>query len=700
MTPETATAERERTDAEKTPGAGEPRPMREEDLLDFVWVTDPQISPDGTRVAFTRVDVDKEADDYRTSVWIVSATGGDARMLTSGNKDGQPRWSPDGTTLAFIRASGKKDEAPQLFVLPMDGGEAKALTTLAKGASSPAWSPDGKYLAFSSGTNPALDDPKQEKPKHEPARVVTRPMFRENNVGFYDFDHRGHVWVVNAAGGEPRQLTRGTFEDGPPTWSRDGKRILFVSDRRAEPWFGLDESKLWAVSPDLTEPTDGAALELVTDYPGPVMGFAEAADGRFATIGAIVETAHAYEQMTVLLHAGTWPMRRPKTVPATGAYAYGEGVMSDQHAPRGGGTVPLVFSPDGTKLYAFAAREGSSAIVRIDIATGAETELTPRGRDVVTASSTLDGRRWALIIGRLDRPGDVVVLDTADGSLRPVYQPNEELFERVALGSIEEFRYPSFDGQSIHGWIVRPPDYDATKRYPMVLQIHGGPAAAYGFGFFHEFQVLAGAGYIVVYTNPRGSTSYGWEFANIIQHRYPGDDAKDLLAAVDMAISKGGIDDQRLGVTGGSGGGLLTNWLITQTQRFAAAITQRCVSEWASMMYTCDFTMYLPHWFKKQPFQDPSEYAERSPATFVERVTTPLMVIHSEEDWRTPIAQGEVMFRALKYFKRPTVMVRFPGENHELSRSGLPSHRVQNQQHIRKWFDHWLQGKRTDEYGV
>src|SRR5262245_19902606 len=468
MTPETATAEQERAAAESTPDAAARRPMREEDLLDFVWVTDPQISPDGSRVAFTRVDVDQEADEYRTSLWIVSTQGGDARSLTSGTKDSQARWSPDGKSLAFIRASGKKEDPPQLHVLPMDGGEARALTTLVKGASNPAWSPDGQRIAFTSGTNPALDDPKKEKPKNEPARVVTRPMFRENNVGFYDFDHRGHVWVVDTAGGEPRQLTRGVFEDGAPQWSRDGGRIFFVSDRRAEPWFGLEESKLWAVSPDLAEPTDGAKLEQVTDYPGPVMAFAEAADGRFATIGGVITEPHGYDQMSVLLHTGAWPIRNPKTAHATGAYAYGEGVMSDQHSPRGGGTVPLVFSPDGTKLYAFAAREGSAMIIRIDLATGVETEVTPRGRDLVTASATPDGRYWALVLGRLDRPGDVCVLDTTDGTLRLVYQPNEKLFEQVALGTIEEFRYPSFDGKSIHGWIVRPPDYDANKRYPMV----------------------------------------------------------------------------------------------------------------------------------------------------------------------------------------------------------------------------------------
>jgi dipeptidyl aminopeptidase/acylaminoacyl peptidase len=212
--------------------------------------------------------------------------------------------------------------------------------------------------------------------------------------------------------------------------------------------------------------------------------------------------------------------------------------------------------------------------------------------------------------------------------------------------------------------------------------------------------VLAAAGYVVLYTNPRGSTTYGQEFGNIIQYRYPGDDYLDLIAGVDAVIARGYVDPERLGVTGGSGGGLLTNWVVTHTDRFGAAITQRCVSEWASMWYSSDFTLFTPAWFKKPPFEDAAEYQERSPVHLAARITTPLMVIHSEEDWRTPIGQGEAMFRALKMLKKPTVMVRFPGENHELSRSGAPSRRVQNQQHIRRWFDHWLMGKTAPEYEV
>jgi len=270
----------------------------------------------------------------------------------------------------------------------------------------------------------------------------------------------------------------------------------------------------------------------------------------------------------------------------------------------------------------------------------------------------------------------------------------------VKLGDIESFDYPSFDGTRIQAWLVKPPGFDPKQKYPLVLEIHGGPHTAYGVGFFHEFHVLAAAGYLVLYTNPRGSTTYGQSFADCIQYRFPGDDYKDLMAGVDHVVAKGCVDESRLGVTGGSGGGLLTNWIVVKTNRFAAAITQRCVSDWSAMWSTCDFSLFQPFWFRGAPWEDPKDFAERSPVTHLANVETPLMVIHSEEDWRTPIGQGEAMFRGLLYQKKPTVMVRFPGENHELSRSGTPSRRVQNQQHIRRWFDHWLQAKPAPEYGV
>jgi len=282
---------------------------------------------------------------------------------------------------------------------------------------------------------------------------------------------------------------------------------------------------------------------------------------------------------------------------------------------------------------------------------------------------------------------------------RQITHINQKLFSQLNLTEPEEIWYTSFDGKKIHGWIQKPPDFDASKKYPLILNIHGGPHAAYGFVFDHEFQWMAAKGYVVLYPNPRGSTSYGQQFGNIIQYHYPGDDFKDLMIGVDEVLKRGYVDPKKLGVTGGSGGGLLTNWIVGHTDRFAAAVAQRDIASWAAWWYAADFTLFQPSWFKAPPFQDPQDYVNRSPITYIEKVHTPLMLVLGEADYRTPpAAGGEEMFRALKFLKRPVVMVRFPGESHELSRSGQPWHRVERLEHIVGWFDKYLQGMSKPEY--
>ena len=680
--------------------------MLEQDLLRFRWIADPRISPDGRMIAFTLVRIDEAEDEYRTDLWLVHVPAAGAapeppKALTYDGRSGQPRWSPDGMRLAFVRKPDA-EKPGQIYVLPLAGGEARAITSLMKGAHSPTWSPEGTRIAFLSGHDPVRDTDDWKPPKREPARVVTRPEFRWNNEGFTDLDHLDHIWVVPADGGAPTRLTCGKrCKEGAIAWSPDGRELRFVTDRRVAPWFETpgEDSDIRSVSATLAEPTDGDAFSVVADIAGPLGPFVEHADGRVLAIGGVrADKPNTYEANDLLLFDGTRPTKQPRVLTGDLDLHVGEGISSDQHPPRGGGDFPLGFALGGRAAVFVHAQRGAGYLALCDLASGKVENLTASDREVVAGTVAADGRSVALTLGSVRTPAELCVYDLERRTLTTLWDANAELLAGVALGAVEEIAYPSADGTLIQGWIVKPPAFDPKQKYPLVLQIHGGPHTAYGVGFFHEFRVLAAAGHVVLYTNPRGSTSYGQKFADCIQYQFPGVDYDDLMAGVDFVSAKGYIDTARMGVTGGSGGGLLTNWIIAKTQRFATAITQRCVSDWAGMFYSCDFAMFHPFWFRGAPWEHPEDFAKQSPMTYLPDIQTPLMVIHSEEDWRTPIAQGEVMFRGLYYQKKPVVMVRFPGENHELSRSGQPSHRVQNQQHIRRWFGHWLQGIPAPEY--
>jgi dipeptidyl aminopeptidase/acylaminoacyl peptidase len=321
--------------------------------------------------------------------------------------------------------------------------------------------------------------------------------------------------------------------------------------------------------------------------------------------------------------------------------------------------------------------------------------------DVYSYTATADGSKVAALISTPVNIGDLFLVDPKSGGMKQVTHINTDLFSKINLTEPEMIWYKSSDGRRIQAWVQRPPDFQEGKKYPMILNIHGGPHAAYGYTFDHEIQWMAAKGYVVLYPNPRGSTSYGQEFGNVIQYHYPGDDYKDLMAGVDELIRRGWVDPEKLGVTGGSGGGVLTNWTIGHTQRFKAAVSQRSIADWAGFWYTADFTLFTPTWFRGAPWEQEADFKERSPITYVKNVTTPLMLIEGEADLRTPPSDGgEQMFRALKYLKKPVVMVRFPGESHELSRSGKPTHRVERLDHIVAWFDEYLQAKHTGTYDV
>ncbi len=337
--------------------------------------------------------------------------------------------------------------------------------------------------------------------------------------------------------------------------------------------------------------------------------------------------------------------------------------------------------------------------------TGAVTEVTHGDQAVLDYSVNPAATSIVALISTPVVIGDLFVVSNGavsnDGAQTRITDFNQKLWSQLNLTMPEEINYSSFDGKRIQGWIQKPPDFDPQKKYPLILDIHGGPHAAYGWVFDHEFQWMAAKGYVVFYPNPRGSTSYGQDFGNMIQYHYPGDDYRDLMVGVDEILKRGYIDPKKLGVTGGSGGGVLTDWTITHTDRFAAAVSQRDISNWASWWYTADFTLFQPNWFKAPPFEDPQDYNNRSAITFVKNIHTPVLFVLGESDFRTPQdSGGEQLFRALKYMKRPTAMVVFPRETHELSRSGEPWHRIERLDHIVGWFDKWMMGTPHPEYDL
>jgi dipeptidyl aminopeptidase/acylaminoacyl peptidase len=682
------------------------RAITETDLFRFVWVGDPQISPDGADVAFVRVAVNKKKDGYETALWIVPADGSmTPRPFTTGPRDTAPRWSPDGRRLAFLRSAEKdgKPQPAQIHLMERAGGEARAITDLAKGASAPVWSPDGRTLAFTSATNAkdleakARDArPEGDAERESDVRVITRAIYRWNNGGYVDFTRPSHVWTIAVPTGSetaapPRQVTSGAFEEEDPVWSADGARILFTSTRVAEPYYEASDEDLFAVA------ADGGAPALVTSIDGAIAAASPSPDGRRiafrGTLNGKPLRSYIQPDLFVVDVAGA----PPRNLSAGLDFDVLTGLAGDQRAPRGGGRSPIVWPKDGRSLLFVAAERGRANVKRLDLASGRLYDVTAGDQEVMSFSASADGSRIVALISTATEIGDLFVVDVngpRTTALRRLTSVNAELFGELDLPPPEEIWYPSFDGTPIHALVQKPPGFDASKRYPLILNIHGGPHAAYGYTFFHEMQWMAARGYVVLYPNPRGSSTYGQDFGNVIQFRYPGDDHKDLMAGVDELIRRGYVDPNRLGITGGSGGGVLTNWAITQTDRFAAAVSQRSIADWGGFWYTSDFTLFNPTWFRAAPWQDPADYAARSAITHVEKVRTPLMLIEGEADYRTPPGEGgEQMFRALKFLRRPTVMVRFPDESHELSRSGKPWHRVERLQHIVAWFDKYLQGK-------
>jgi dipeptidyl aminopeptidase/acylaminoacyl peptidase len=668
-----------------------PRTFEPEDLYAIRLVEDPQVSSDGTRIAYVVMEIDRPTFEYRRAIWVVPVTGGEPRRYTAGAQDRSPRWSPDGRQLAFVRAPAgevkpkNKEERDrgtgkgQIWVMPADGGEAQPLTFARFGAAEPAWSPDGSTIVYvaevGSPDDVEADDATLEE-KHIPkVRTIDRLWFRYDGKGWH-YETRAHLFSVPVSGGRPHQLTDGDWDDVAPVFAPDGESLAFVSDRSPERWTwpGAD---VWVL-----ELESGHARRITdqTLFAGPPSW---SPDGHQLAFAAQPRRKSNYYNDLYVAPAKGGERRK-----LTEGFAptFEDSCIDDQ---RAGHDLPRpAWAPDGSSILSVATGEGSTHVYEVPTDGSAPRRLTSGARRITGFSADARHRILAMASSTPELPGDLFTQSLRESaSERQLTTLNAELLSKVRIGVPEEFRFKGADGWDIQGWILRP-THAASTPPPAILEIHGGPMAMYGNSFFFEFQLLASRGFAILFSNPRGSTGYGADFSDAVNNDWGGKDYQDVIAGLDEAIRRGWIDPDRLGVAGGSYGGYMTNWAVGHTDRFKAAVTMRCVANMASMFGTSDvgWELTVEEMGGAVPWKDLDRIMERSPITYVEKITTPLLILHSDNDLRCPIGEAEQMFTALKFLGREVKMIRFEGQTHDLSRNGHPRSRVIRLHAILDWF--------------
>lgn len=642
---------------------GKARLLDDETFMEMESLGAPAISPDGKSVLFSRTWIDKVNDRSASNLWITDIEGKRIRELTAGNwRDSSPVWSPDGRKIAFL---SDRDGTSQLHVMWLDTREVAQLTHLQTAPGELAWSPDGKRLAFTAflpDEKPILSVKLPARPRGakwaDPAVLIDRLSWRSDGRGPLPKGH-SHVFVVDAElGGTPRQVTSGDYSHDGPEWSADGRTIYVSAIRKPDAEYLDGDSEIYAVDLETLE------VRALTDRKGPDRGPVVSPDGRL-----IAYTG--YDDRSYTSHLASLYLMN--------ADGGGKKLLAG-NLPNSPSNV--FWAPDGSGVYFLMAERGESNAHFVTVA-GKIGRVTS-GVHYLTGLTASKSGQAAAVVSTFHRPGALVTFALArPQSLQTLVDLNADVLAGVRLGEVEELWYKSADGWAIQGWLVKPAEFDPAKKYPMVLWIHGGPWSMYSVAFNWEWQNFAAHGYAVLFTNPRGSTGYGQDFVNGIQYAYPGKDYDDLMAGVDAALAKGFIDKDNLFVCGGSGGGVLTAWIVGHTDRFRAAVSMRPVINWHSFVGTTDgHTWYRQ--FKKYPWEDPLEYAERSPLHYVANVKTPTMVMTGEADLRTPIGQSEEYYRALKLLKKETLLVRMPEEYHGWRR---PSHRLLQQLYLRAWFE-------------
>ena len=629
------------------------------DYFDWEDVGSPSLSPDGKQIIYTRTWIDRLNDKRESSVWIMSSDGSRNRFLVKG---ADAKWSPDGNRISYV-APGEPGGA-QLWVRYMDAeGATTQITRLMEAPSDVEWAPDGKTLAFGMlvrGTDMwPINMPTAPRGAKwtEAPRVVTKVKYRADRQGFLE-DGLRQLFTVPADGGTPRQVTSGDWATNGTTWMPDGRSFVFTSLRTKDSEYAWRESEIYRVD------VASGDVKQLTHRKGPDNNPVPSPDGKMIAYTGYDSTD------------ATWKDAIMYVMDADGGNARALTEKFDR-TPAG-----MVWAPDGTGLYFNVENEGSRNLYFVSLK--GEVKPVTKGAQVLTVSEI--GRNFMAVgtVATSSKPTDIVTFDVRTPVLKQVTDVNGDVLSGKKLATTEEVWYTSVDGYRIQGWIVKPADFDATKKYPLMLEIHGGPHSMYNVGFNFSRQDHASNGFVMLYTNPRGSTGYGSAFGNAIKNAYPGRDFNDLMAGVDTVVNRGYIDTKRMYVFGCSGGGVLTAWTVGHTDRFAAAASMCPVIDWISFVGNTDGSSWYYN-FAKFPWEDPSEHLKRSPLMYVGSVKTPTMLMTGVNDLRTPIGQTEEFYEALKIRKVPTAMIRFNNEWH--GTSSTPSNFLRTQLYLRSWFD-------------
>ncbi len=650
---------------------GEARLLKELDVFELEYASDPQISPGGDRIVYVRNSMSVMTDRRRSSLWIVGADGEGHRKLGTGEvKESSPRWSPDGERVALV---AETDEGSEVFVRWMATGQTARLTQLPETPRGLVWSPDGEQLAFSMLVReepPELVKP-PKKPEGaewaDPPRVITRVRHEADGEGYLEPGYH-HLFVLPAEGGTARQVTSGQFHHrSAPSWTPDGRALIFSANRNPDWEYEFVDAEVHSVS------LEDGAIRALTDRNGPDRDPAVSPDGDWIAYLGYDDKVQTY-QVT-----GLYVMRRDGSQQRLLTGELDRGVSGPEWDSDG---KSLVFSYDdeGRSKIARATLDGQIEALADDLGGTSLGRPYPGGSFSVSKDGAIAYTSTAPA-----RPADIAVWSS--GERRRLTDLNSDLLGHRDLGEVEEIWFESsHDRRRIQGWIVKPPGFDSTKKYPLLLEIHGGPIANYGARFSAEFQLYAAAGYVVLYANPRGSTGYGETFGNLLHHDYPGYDYDDLMSGVDAVVARGYVDKERLYVTGGSAGGIMTAWIVGKTDRFRAAAVVKPVINWYSKVLVADnYFYYHEYRYPGSPWENPEEYLKHSPISLVGHVSTPTLVMVGTADLRTPPSEARQLYHALKLRKIDTALVEIPGASHHIA--ARPSQLIAKVAHVLAWFE-------------